>query len=75
MYVSRAHPQPIPEFGVINAMQTVVEAAHERVAKRQAKWERNAPKRQSKGIQVRRFGTIVLRRFASCGLVLQDAAL
>jgi len=50
-YVSRAHPRPVPEFTVTEAMQMVLEGIEERKEKRAKKWERNAPKRQAKGLK------------------------
>ena len=50
-YLSRAHPRPVPEFPVNEAMQMVLEGIEERKEKRVKKWERNAPKRQAKGLQ------------------------
>mmetsp|Transcript_18110 Transcript_18110/g.44747 ORF Transcript_18110/g.44747 Transcript_18110/m.44747 type:complete len:315 (+) Transcript_18110:77-1021(+) len=50
-YVSRAHPRPVPEFTVNEAMQMVLEGIEERKEKRAKKWERNAPKRQAKGLK------------------------
>ena len=51
-YVSRAHPKPTPEFALPKALEMVLTGVEERKVKRQEKWDRNAPKRQSKGIQV-----------------------
>lgn len=50
-YVSRAHPQQLPEFPVGAALQRVLDDAKERSVKRAAKWEKNAPVRVKKGIQ------------------------
>lgn len=52
-YVSRAHPQRLPEYPIGAALQMVLEETQERYAERAAKWERNAPVRMSKGKQVR----------------------
>lgn len=51
-YVSRAHPQRLPEFPIGTALQMVLEDTAERTVKRASKWERNAPVRTSKGKQV-----------------------
>jgi hypothetical protein len=51
-YVSRAHPGPVPEYPIGTALQMVLEGIEERKVKRTAKWERNAPVRQSKGVEV-----------------------
>jgi hypothetical protein len=51
-YVSRAHPKPTQEFALPKALDMVLNGVEERKVKRQEKWERNSPKRQSKGIQV-----------------------
>lgn len=51
-YMSRAHPSPIPEYPINQAVQMVLEGIEERKDKRAAKWERNAEKRQAKGIKV-----------------------
>jgi len=50
-YVSRAHPQQLPEYPISAALQMVLDDAKERSIKRAAKWERNAPVRVKKGIQ------------------------
>lgn len=49
--MSRAHPHPVPEFAVNEAMQKVLGEIEERKVKRAEKWERNAPKRQAKGLK------------------------
>ncbi len=54
-YVSRAHPQQLPEYPLAGALQMVLDDAKERSTKRAIKWERNAPVRIKKGIQVRNF--------------------
>jgi large subunit ribosomal protein L1 len=50
-YVSQAHPRPVPEHPVNHAMQMVLEGVEERKINRVKKWERNAPKRQAKGLK------------------------
>ena len=50
-YVSRAHPRPVPEFPVGQALQMVMDGIEERKVNRAKKWDRNAPKRQSKGLK------------------------
>jgi hypothetical protein len=52
-YVSRAHPRPIPEFPVPQALQMVLEGIEQRKLQRVQRWERSQPRRQAKGIQVR----------------------
>ena len=51
-YVSRAHPEPIPEFSVPTGLQMVLDGTEERKKLRAKKWERNKDKRRSKGIEV-----------------------
>ena len=51
-YVSRAHPGLVPEHPIGTALQMVLEGIEERKVMRTAKWERNAPIRQSKGVEV-----------------------
>jgi hypothetical protein len=51
-YISRAHPRPIPEHPLPSALHKVMDGIEERKAKRVAKWERNAPTRQTKGLKV-----------------------
>jgi hypothetical protein len=51
-YMSRAHPQQLPEYPISTALQMVLEETQERSVKRATKWERNAPVRTKKGIQV-----------------------
>ena len=50
-YVSRAHPRTTPEYPVGQALEMVLEGVEERKVKRQARWERNAPRRQAKGLK------------------------
>ena len=52
-YVSRAHPKPLPEYPVQEALQFVLDGIEERKAKRVDKWERNADARKAKGKEVR----------------------
>eukprot|EP00934_Nitzschia_sp_Nitz4_P002238 Nitzschia sp. Nitz4//scaffold83_size84149//49895//51021//NITZ4_005176-RA/size84149-snap-gene-0.136-mRNA-1//-1//CDS//3329558953//2238//frame0 len=49
-YVSRAHPQPVPTFPVMAALDMVLQGTEERKVKRATKWERNEPERVKKGI-------------------------
>lgn len=49
---SRAHPKPIPEHTVGQAVQMLLNGVEERKIKRAEKWERNASKRAEKGITV-----------------------
>jgi large subunit ribosomal protein L1 len=49
-YVSQAHPRPVPEHPVNDALKMVLEGVEERKATRLKMWERNAPKRQAKGL-------------------------
>lgn len=51
-FQSRAHPIPKPEYSVARAVQLVLDQVEERKQKRAQKWERNAPKRVEKGIEV-----------------------
>lgn len=51
-YTSRAHPKRIPEYPVGEAINLVLNEIEQRKAKRASKWERNAPKRREKGLQV-----------------------
>lgn len=51
-YVSRAHPQRLPEYPVTSALQMVLDETQQRYEQRAAKWERNQPTRIQKGIQV-----------------------
>lgn len=44
-YVSRAHPKPVPEIPVGQALEHVLEGVKERMEKRAAKWERNISKK------------------------------
>ena len=52
-YISRAHPQTIPEFPIPTALDMVLQEIEERKVKRLEKWERYASSRQSKGMKVR----------------------
>lgn len=49
-FQSRAHPRPPPEFGVWQALDTVLDDIERRRTKRDKKWIKNAPQRASKGI-------------------------
>lgn len=51
-FQTRAHPKPIPQFTVKEAVEMVLQDVEARKEKREAKWERNAPKRAEKGIAV-----------------------
>ena len=57
-YISRAHPRPIPEHPLPSALHKVMDGIEERKANRVAKWERNAPTRQTKGLKVSDFETV-----------------
>lgn len=50
-YVSRAHPRPVSEHPVNDAIKIVLEGIEGRKENRVKKWERNAPKRQAKGLK------------------------
>lgn len=52
LFQSRAHPKPNPEFAVGQAIERVLEEVEQRKVRRAEKWERNAPKREEKGIKV-----------------------
>ena len=56
-YISRAHPRPIPEHPLPSALHQVMNGIEERKANRVAKWELNAPTRQTKGLKVSDFET------------------
>jgi hypothetical protein len=57
-YTSRAHPKRIPDHPVGEAINKVLEDIEQRKAKRANKWERNAPKRREKGLQVKRLQSV-----------------
>ncbi|KAG7362028.1 50S ribosomal protein L1 [Nitzschia inconspicua] len=50
-YVSRAHPRTTPEYPVAQALEMILNGIEERKVLRADRWERNQPKRQSKGQQ------------------------
>lgn len=51
-FKSRAHPKPIPDYSVRQAVQMVLEDVEERKTKRVERWERNASARAEKAIKV-----------------------
>ena len=51
-YVSRAHPQKVPEFSIGDALNQVLDGIEERKTKRETKWDRNKDTREKKGIKV-----------------------
>mmetsp|Transcript_16066 Transcript_16066/g.22629 ORF Transcript_16066/g.22629 Transcript_16066/m.22629 type:complete len:316 (+) Transcript_16066:146-1093(+) len=50
-YISRAHPKPIPEFGIQDAIDLVLKDTQFRIEKRQAKWDASADYRAKHNVQ------------------------